>query len=295
MIRVGFIGIGRMGSAIAGRVLDGGHNLVVYNRTREKTAELAGGGAHVAASIAAACDERAVVMTMLADDAALSEVVLAPGGLRDSLAAGAIHVVMGTHGVATVRSLAAAHTEAGQVLLAAPVLGRPDVAAAGKLGIVTAGPPEAVEFCQPLFEVIGRRTFDAGSAPEGATAVKLANNFLLGCAIEVMGEAFSLARSYEVAPAVLYDVMIDGLFSAPAYNVYGKIMVEEAYDNVGFTADLGLKDANLILAAADLARIPLPSANAWRDRLLGAIAHGDGGKDWAVVAREQARASGLEP
>ena len=294
MIRVGFIGIGRMGSAIAGRVLAGGHHVVVYNRTREKTAALAGGGAHVAASIAAACDERDVVMTMLADDAALSEVVLSPGGLRDSLASGAIHVVMGTHGVATVRSLAAAHTEAGQVLVAAPVLGRPDVAAAGNLGIVTAGPPEAVEFCQPLFEVIGRRTFDAGTAPEGATAVKLANNFLLGCAIEVMGEAFSLARSYEVAPAVLYDVMIDGLFASPAYNVYGKIMVEEAYDNVGFTADLGLKDANLILAAADLARIPLPSANAWRDRLLGAIAHGDGAKDWAVVAREQARASGLE-
>ncbi len=109
-----------------------------------------------------------------------------------------------------------------------------------------------------------------------------------------MGEAFSLARSYEVEPAVFYDVMVDGLFSAPAYNVYGKIMVEQAYDNVGFTADLGLKDANLILAAADLARIPLPSANVWRDRLLGAIAHGDGGRDWAVVAREQARASGLE-
>ena len=295
MIRVGFIGIGRMGSAIAGRVLAGGHDVVVYNRTREKTAELAGGGAHVAPSIAAACQERDVVMTMLADDAALSEVVLSPGGLRDSLASGAIHVVMGTHGVATVRSLAAAHAEAGQVLVAAPVLGRPDVAAAGNLGIVTAGPPESVEFCQPLFEAIGRRTFDAGAAPEGATAVKLANNFLLGCAIEVMGEAFSLARSYEVAPAVLYDVMTDGLFSSPAYNVYGKIMVEEAYDNVGFTADLGLKDANLILAAADLARIPLPSANAWRDRLLGAIAHGDGAKDWAVVAREQARASGLEP
>ena len=293
-MKVAFLGIGRMGSAIASRVLGGGHDLVVYNRTSGKTAELEAAGAGVAPSIAAACSEREVVMTMLADDGALSAVVLEPGGLRESLPAGAIHVVMGTHGVATVRALAAAHAQAGQILVAAPVLGRPDVAAAGKLGIVTAGPPEAVAFCQPLFEVIGRRTFDAGPAPEGATAVKLANNFLLGCAIEVMGEAYSLARSYEVAPEVLYDVMTDGLFSAPAYNVYGKIIAEEAYDNVGFTADLGLKDANLILAAADLARVPLPSANAWRDRLLGAIAHGDGGKDWAVVALEQARASGLE-
>jgi 3-hydroxyisobutyrate dehydrogenase-like beta-hydroxyacid dehydrogenase len=234
-------------------------------------------------------------MTMLADDAALRAVVLDPGGLCDSLSEGAIHVVMGTHGVATVRALAAAHAQAGQILVAAPVLGRPDVAAAGKLGIVTAGPREAVEFCQPLFEVIGRRTFDAGTAPEGATAVKLANNFLLGCAIEVMGEAYSLARSYEVEPAVLYDVMVDGLFAAPAYNVYGKIIAEEDYDNVGFTTNLGLKDANLILAAAELARVPLPSANAWRDRLIGAIAHGDGERDWAAVALEQARASGLEP
>jgi 3-hydroxyisobutyrate dehydrogenase-like beta-hydroxyacid dehydrogenase len=284
-----------MGSAIATRVLGGGHDLVVYNRTSEKTADLAAAGAGVAPSIAEACAEREVVMTMLADDGALRSVVLDPGGLYDSLAPGAIHVVMGTHGVATVRELAAAHEQAGQILVAAPVLGRPDVAAAGKLGIVTAGPPEAVAFCQPLFEVIGRRTFDAGSAPEGATAVKLANNFLLGCAIEVMGEAYSLARSYEVAPAVLYDVMVDGLFAAPAYNVYGKIIAEEDYDNVGFTTTLGLKDANLILAAADLARVPLPSANAWRDRLIGAIAHGDGERDWAAVALEQARASGLEP
>ncbi|HEY1777132.1 MAG TPA: NAD(P)-dependent oxidoreductase [Solirubrobacteraceae bacterium] len=294
-MRVAFLGIGRMGSAIATRVLGGGHDLVVYNRTSEKTADLAAAGAAVAPSIAQACAEREVVMTMLADDDALRSVVLDPGGLRDSLAPGAIHVVMGTHGVATVRELAAAHEQAGQILVAAPVLGRPDVAAAGKLGIVTAGPPEAVAFCQPLFEVIGRRTFDAGSAPEGATAVKLANNFLLGCAIEVMGEAYSLARSYEVAPAVLYDVMVDGLFAAPAYNVYGKIIAEEDYDNVGFTTTLGLKDANLILAAADLARVPLPSANAWRDRLIGAIAHGDGERDWAAVALEQARASGLEP
>jgi len=109
-----------------------------------------------------------------------------------------------------------------------------------------------------------------------------------------MGEAFSLARKYDVLPQVLYELMTDGLFAAPAYAVYGKIIAEEAYEQVGFTADLGLKDANLVLAAANLARLPLPSANVLRDRLLGAVAHGDGGKDWAVVAREQARAGGLD-
>jgi hypothetical protein len=230
---------------------------------------------------------------MVANDAALTEVTLGAGGIRDSLATGAIHLAMGTHCVATVRGLAAAHSEANQILVAAPVLGRPDVAATGALGIVAAGPAEAVRLCDPLFQLMGRHTFEAGSKPEGATAIKLANNFVLGCAIEAMGEAFSLVRKYEVAPQVLYDVMTDGLFSAPAYKVYGKIMVDEAWDHVGFTATLALKDAGLILAAAELAQVPMPSANTYRDRLLGAAAHGDAERDWAVMALEQARASGL--
>ena len=119
-------------------------------------------------------------------------------------------------------------------------------------------------------------------------------NFMLGCAIEAMGEAFSLVRRYGVAPSVLYDVMTEGLFAAPAYKIYGKIIVDESYDKVGFTTLLGLKDLGLALAAADQVRVPLPSANVCRDRLLGAVAHGDSARDWAVMAREQARASGLE-
>jgi len=293
-VKVGFVGLGRMGRGIAGRVLFGGHDLVVYNRTAEKAAELVANGARAAASVAEACAERDVVITMLADDAALMEVTVGPAGIRDSLPEGAIHLAMGTHGVAAIQELDAAHDASGQVLVAGHVLGRPDLAAAGELGIVAGGPEEAVRRCGPLFDVIGRHTFQAGPRPVGATSIKLANNFVLGCAIEAMGEAFSLVRRYSVAPEVLYDVLTDALFSAPAYKVYGQIMVDESYDRVGFTADLGLKDANLILAAADQARIPLPSANTYRDRLLGAIAHGDGDKDWAVMAREQARASGLE-
>ena len=293
-LEVGFIGLGRMGQGIAGRVLSGGHDLVVFNRTPEKASGLAEQGARVATSVAAACEARDVVITMLADDEALLEVALGPGGIRDSLPAGAIHMVMGTHGVAAVQGLVSPHAEAGQTLVAAPVLGRPDLAAAGQLGIVAAGPDEAVRRCEPLLRVIGRHTFEAGERPEQATVIKLANNFVLGCAIEAMGEAFSLTRKYGVASQVLYDVMTEGLFAAPAYKVYGQIIVDEAYDHVGFTALLGLKDANLILAAADMARLPLPSADTYRDRLLGAIAHGDGEKDWAVMAREQSRAGGME-
>jgi 3-hydroxyisobutyrate dehydrogenase-like beta-hydroxyacid dehydrogenase len=294
MMRVGFIGIGRMGRAIAGRILTGEHDLVVYNRTPGKTDELAQAGARVAASVAEACEGREVVVTMVADDAALEEVALGPGGIRDSLAEGAIHMTMGTHGVGTFQGLTAAHAAAGQTFVAAHAVGRPDVAAAGQIGLIVGGPPDAVARCAPLFTVIGRRTFDAGHEPASAAAVKLANNFVLGCAIEVMGEAFSLARKYDVDPQVLYELMTEGLFAAPAYKVYGKIIVDEAYDEVGFSADLGLKDANLVLVAAGLAGLPLPSANVLRDRLLGAVARGEGGKDWAIVARVQARAGGLE-
>lgn len=292
-MKVGFIGLGRMGQAMARRILDAGHELAVYNRTAAKGAELAKAGATSTKSISEACKGRDVVITMLADDAALSEVALGEGGLIASLGADSIHVAMGTHSVALIRSLAQAHEKAGRLFVYSPVLGRPDAAAAGQLGVVPAGPAAAVARCQPLFAVIGRRTFEAGASPEAAAAVKLANNFVLGCAIEAMGEAFALVEKFGVNPPVFYDVLTDGLFAAPAYKIYGKIIVEQAYDRVGITARLGLKDANLVLAAANAAELPMPSANVWRDRLLGAIAHGDGDKDWAVMALEQARASGL--
>ena len=293
-MRVGFIGIGRMGSAIAGRVLEGGNELTIWNRTPEKTVELAGRGARVASSVAEACAGAEAVLTMLANDEVLLEVALGPGGIVESLAKSATHVVMGTHGVNAVRTLTDEHADAGQILVAAPVLGRPDLAAAGQLGIVAAGPADAVDRCRPLFEAIGPRTFEAGDRPVAATAIKLANNFVLGAAIETMAEAFALVRGYSVEPALLHEVLTEALFAAPAYKVYGTIMVDEDWDRVGFTTELALKDVDLTLAAAGQSHVPLPTANVLRDRLLSAIAHGDSHRDWAVLAREQARTSGLD-
>ena len=131
--------------------------------------------------------------------------------------------------------LTAAHASAGQCLVAAPVLGRPDLAATGQLGIVVAGPEDAVKRCEPLLAVIGKRTFVAGTVPEAATAIKLANNLVLGCAMVAMAEGFSLVRKYGVEPRVLYDVMTEGLFSAPAYKGYGKTMVEGTLRAAGLT------------------------------------------------------------
>jgi len=283
-----------MGRGMAHRLLGGGHDLVVHDVVRAAGDDFVKAGGRFADTVADLCAGREVVVTMLVEDAAVIDVALRPGGLCDSLPKGAIHVAMGTYGVGAIRTLGAAHAKAGQVLVAAPVLGRPDLAASGQLGIVAGGPEAAVRTCEPLLQLMGRKTFQAGELPESATAIKLANNMVLGCAMVAMAESFSLVRKYDVSPQVFYEVITEGLFSAPAYKGYGKTMVDETYDNVGSPITVGLKDANLIVAAADLARVPMPSLNIYRDRLLGAVAHGDGDRDQAVLAREQARAAGLE-
>jgi 3-hydroxyisobutyrate dehydrogenase-like beta-hydroxyacid dehydrogenase len=294
-MKVGFIGLGRMGSGMASRILGAGHDLAVYDVVRQATEAFATAGARVASSVSDVCKGRDVVITMLVEDATVLEVALATNGICDSLSAAAIHLAMGTYGISAIRTLEDAHAKANQVLVAAPVVGRPDRAAEGQLGIIAAGPPGAVQHCQPLFQAMATRIFDAGTKPESANAIKLANNMVLGAAIVAQAEAFSLVRKYGVSPKIMYDVMTDGLFAgAPAYKGYGQTMVDETYDKAGSPVLVGLKDANLISAAADLARVPLPTLNIYRDRLLGAIAHGDGQKDQAVLAREQARESGLE-
>jgi 3-hydroxyisobutyrate dehydrogenase-like beta-hydroxyacid dehydrogenase len=293
-MKVGFAGLGRMGQGMARRLLDAGHELTVYDVMAKQAEPLAAAGARAAATIAELAQDREVVVSMLVEDAALVEVVLGPGGLKDSLGRGAIHLVMGTHGVATIRELDARHAAAGQALVAAPVLGRPDLAAAGQLGIVPGGPDDAVERCMPLLEQMGRRIFRAGTKPESATAIKLANNAVLGCAMVAMAEGFSLVRKYGVEPQVFQDVMTEGLFAAPAYKVYGQKMVDESFDEVGSPIAVGLKDAKLIAQAAIIENVPMPSHNVYLDRLLGAVAHGDGERDQAVLGREQARAAGLE-
>jgi hypothetical protein len=292
-MKVGFIGLGRMGQVMARRILAGGHDLGAYNRTADKAKPLAEAGATIVGSIKEAACYGDGVFTMLADDAAVEAVVTQEGGLLQSLPKGGIHICAGTHSVATIRKLTSWHADAGQILLATPMLGRPEVVASGQAGMVLGGPPESIERCRPLFDAIARRTFEAGPDPAGAAAIKIANNFVLGCAIEAMGEGFALVRKYAVVPDVFYDVMTDGLFACSAYKVYGKIITEERYLPAGQRAVLGLKDANLALAAAEAVGVPLPSGNVWRDRLVGAVAHDEGEHDWAVMARDQARASGL--
>ncbi len=292
-MKVGFIGLGRMGDVMVRRLLGAGHEVGVYNRTPEKMKPLTDAGAKPMASIKAAATFGEAVFTMLTDDAAVADVVGRTGGIKESLPAGGVHICCGTHSVAAIEKLKALHAEAGQILIASPILGRPEVVTAGNATLLVGGPPEKVTHFRPLFTAIAGRVIEAGAEPVSAAAIKIANNFVLGCAIEALGEGFSLTRKYGVDPDVFYRVLAEGLFNCWAYKTYGKFIADEQYLPAGQRALTGLKDANLALAAGEAKGVPLPSGNVWRDRLIGAVAHGEGEHDWAVMAKDQARASGL--
>lgn len=293
-MKVGFIGLGRMGQGMAGRILAAGHDLLLTDPTPGQTTALEEAGAVAVDSPAATTQDRDVVISMLPSDGVLNAVLHGDGGLIEGMPSSCIHMASGTHGVPAINAAAAAHSEAGQTFIACPVLGRPDLAAEGLLKVVPAGPTEAVDRVLPILEVIAQQTFRAGESPQSAAAVKIANNFMLGCAIENMGEALSLVEKLGVEPQMFFEVMTQGLFAAPAYEVYGKFIVDKNWDSHGATAVIGLKDADLALEAAAAADVPLPSTQPWRDYLQSAVDRGEGHLDWAVMALEQARASGLE-
>jgi len=292
-MKVGFIGLGRMGGGMAGRILSAGHDLLVFDPVPAQMESLVADGATAVGSPAAACVDREVVVSMLAADVILSKVLEGNDGLLEGMPASCIHMASGTHGVPAINKANELHAANGQRFIACPVLGRPDLAAQGLLTLVPGGPAAAVDTVRPLLDVMSKGIIEAGESPQAATAVKIANNFVLGCAIETMGEAFSLVEKLGVDPQQFLDVLLEGLFGAPAYEVYGKMIVEKAWVGKGATAVIGLKDADLALEAADAVDMPLPSTHIWRDYLAKAIERGEGHLDWAVMAREQARASGL--
>ena len=293
-MKIGFIGLGRMGQGMAGRIQSAGHDLLVHDPVPGQTTALEEAGAIATASPAAASENRDVVISMLPSDAALSAVLEGDGGLIQGMDQTCIHMAMGTHGVPAINEAAAAHELASQHFVACPVLGRPDLAAEGLISLVPGGPADSIDKVRPLFDVLGKQTFEVGENPQAAAAVKVTNNFVLGCAIETMGEALALVEKLGVKPELFLDVMTKGLFAAPAYEVYGKFIVDQMWESHGATAVIGLKDADLALEAADAADMPLPSTHVWRDHLIKAIDRGEGALDWSVMAREQARASGLE-
>ena len=291
-MKVGFIGLGAMGSAMASNLIKAGHEVTVWNRSPGPTEPLASLGAKVVktADRAALGD---ALFSMLANDQAVRDVFFA-GGLLDAMDKGIVHVNHATISVALAKELAAEHAKRGIDYVAAPVFGRPDVAAAGKLNIVAAGRPGVIERVRPLLETMGSRIWPLGGAPERANVVKIAGNFMLGAAIESMAEASALTRAHGVSAGDFLEVMTSTLFASPAFQGYAKLIAEQRYTPAGFALPLGYKDIGLALSAADATRVPLPLASLLRDSLLEALSAGEEDVDWSIMAQVAARRAHLD-
>jgi 3-hydroxyisobutyrate dehydrogenase-like beta-hydroxyacid dehydrogenase len=281
-----------MGAGMARNLLRAGHEVAVYNRTRQKAEAFAGEGARVAESPADACRECDAAMTMVSDDAALEQSVSGADGIAAGLPEGAAHLSCSTISTAMARRLAALHAGMGQGYLSTPVFGRPEAAEAKRLLVVAAGAVELIERYRPLFDAIGRQTFVAGAEPSQANAVKLCGNFMLSSMLETFGEAVATLRKSGVEPQLFLDTM-NALFASPVYANYGRAVVEQEFEPAGFALQLGLKDVRLVLQTAEECASPMPIASLVRDHLLAAMAHGQAEMDWSSIARVSARNAGL--
>lgn len=290
-MKVGFIGLGRMGAGMAARLLEAGHELTIYNRTRSREQPLLAKGARAAVDIADASRADAV-FTMLADDIAVENVVHGDRGMLAHLPSGAIHISASTISVALSERLTADHARLGQRFVAAPVFGRPEAAAAGRLFVVAAGASDAIERAGPLFEAVGQRTFVISEEPQAANLVKLSGNFLIASVIESLGEALALVSKGGVDKGQYLEILTSTLFSAPVYKTYGDLIAREKFEPAGFAVALGHKDIRLVLAAGEELRVPLPLANLLRDRFLNLLAHGGEALDWSAVGALAARDAG---
>lgn len=291
---IAVIGLGPMGAAMAALLGRQGHRLAVWNRSPERAAPLVAMGARAAATPAAAAAGAGLVLSSLADDAAVEAVVLGPEGVLAGLAAGAVHCAASTSSVALTARLAAAHAERGQGFLATPVLGRPPAAAEGKLFVMAAGAADALERARPVLESLGQRLFELGEDPTRASLLKLCCNFLIFSTIEQLAEVFAVTEKGGLDRASVFAVLTESFFSAPVHKNYGRLILDRQYDPPGATVGLAAKDTRLLLGAAEALSVPLPMASLVRDRLLAATARGEGGLDFAVIARQAAEAAGLD-
>jgi 3-hydroxyisobutyrate dehydrogenase-like beta-hydroxyacid dehydrogenase len=290
-MKIGFIGLGRMGSGMAANLVKAGHEVSVHNRTPGKDAELIQLGARSAKTVEEACRGEAVV-TMLANDEAVESVVYGGEGILVHLAKAATHVSCSTISVALARRLTESHVAAGQSFVAGPVFGRPEAAAQAKLFVVAAGDSHAITAAMPIFDAIGQRTFVVSQTPNAANLVKLSGNFLIASVIESLGEAMALVSKGGIDRQQYVDILTSTLFAAPVYKTYGGLIAARKFEPAGFAAPLGQKDVRLVLAAAEELRVPMPVASLLRDRLLTLLAQGGEDLDWSAIGALAAKDAG---
>jgi 3-hydroxyisobutyrate dehydrogenase-like beta-hydroxyacid dehydrogenase len=284
-MKIGFVGLGSMGAAIAANLIESGHEVHVFNRTPARAERLREAGARIAASPAEAARSADVVFTMVSDDAAHTAVTFGEAGIATTLKPGAVHVSMSTISVATAQDHATKYREAGLGFVSAPVFGRPDAAAARKLFIMAAGADEHLKIAVPLLETLGQSVGIVGSDPSQANLVKLIGKFMLSAIIETLGEACAVAGRAGIDPMHLVELLTSATFNAPPYKIYGPLIASQRFQPAGFALPLGQKDNRLMLEAAESLGVPLPLASLVHDRFLRLRSEGLGAEsDWSAVA-----------
>ena len=292
-MKIGFIGLGKMGTGMAGNLVRAGHDLTVYNRTRKRAEPLVEQGATVVEKPADVARDADAVFTMLSDDSAVQEVIFGDNGMAKTLAEGSVHISSSTISTALARRLNEEHEKRHQAFISAPVFGRPEAAEARKLIVVTAGETHAVERCRPLLEAIGRKTIVAGVEPWQANALKLCGNFMIASMLESFGEAFAVVKKAGMDSHVFLEAMVE-LFGSPVYKNYGTSVANHKFEPTGFALKLGLKDVRLALEAAQEVSAPMPFASILRDHFISAMAHGQEQLDWSSLALVAERNAGAE-
>ena len=292
-MKIGFLGLGQMGAGMAANLLRAGHEVVVWNRSPQKAQPLVAKGAVLARTARDAASGRDVIMSMLADDAALEQVLLGNDGVFEGLPRGALHISASTIAVATADRVAALHAARGLRFLSAPVFGRPEAAAAAKLFVVAAGAQSDFTAASALFPAISQKAFYIGEKPSAANLVKLCGNFTILAAIEAFAEAMTLAQKGGVPKKQFLEVMTGSLFDTPVYRNYGAALAEERFKPAGFAAPLGLKDMRLVGQSAEALRVPMPVLNVLRDHLLQTIDAEGEDIDWSAIGHIVAKNGGL--
>jgi len=281
-MKLSFVGLGSMGNEMAKRLIDAGHDVGVWNRSPEPVAAMVAVGARAVATVKEAFDAP-VVFSMLSNDAAALDQFSAEN--LAGAGTGTIHVNMSSLSVAAADELEARHKAAGVGYIAAPVLGRPPVAAAGQLNILAGGAQSDIDTVQPLLDVLGKKTWVMGPTARTANLVKICVNFNLIHAIEALGESVALVESGGVDANLFVELLTSSLFGGMAYTGYGAAIANRTYRPTGFSVALGSKDLSLVEAAAAEAGLHLPTVPALREVFNATLADPElEGADWASIA-----------
>ncbi|MEP6950584.1 MAG: NAD(P)-dependent oxidoreductase [Ginsengibacter sp.] len=283
--KIGFIGLGNLGTPIALNLIDSGHTLYVFNRTASRAIPLEAKGAIMCDSIASLAKQCSIVFTVVSDDAALKNICEGENGLVNHLQKESVHISMSTILPQTAADLASLHQQHSQHYLAAPVFGRPETAAEKKLNFTVSGDEKIRKQIEPLLkDAGGLNVWDFGDNISAANTIKLCGNFLIASALEAIGESINLAGKSGVDAQQMWNMLSQTLFNAPVYQNYSNIILQKKFEPAAFSMKLGLKDMNLVLQQATSANQPMPLASLIQKNMQQLVNKGKENIDWSAVS-----------